>query len=194
VQAVSDAGKPSGRLQLLLVAAVFIVPLLLATWLYYRGGSLQPQARANHGALLEPIVDVDDVLADSDILTLHEDRWLLVYPHQGACEEECRDGLYSIRQMRLMLGREMDRVTRVFLHGDIAPDTVFLGSEHEGLVALEDGELSALLAARRPPAEPEGGYYLVDPQGNLVMYFAPTLAPRDIVADLKRLLKLSHIG
>ncbi len=191
---MAETRNPATRVQLLLVAAVFIGPLLLAVWLYFRGAGLQPAGRANHGALLEPIVDLDEALPDSDIGALHDGRWLLVYAHAGPCDSACRDGLHAIRQMRLMLGREMDRVTRVFLHGDIAPDTVFIATEHEGLIALQDRELGDLLSARRPPAEPDGGYYLVDPHGNLVMYFQPTLAPRDIVADLKRLLRLSHIG
>lgn len=187
-------GKPGGRLQLALIAAVFIGPLLAAAWLYFGAASLQPAGRANHGALLEPIVDLDEALPGSAIGDLHRDRWLLVYPFAGPCEADCRQGLYTIRQLRLMLGREMDRLDRIFLHGAIPPDTVFLANEHEGLVALRDGGLSELLAARRPAAETPGGYYLVDPFGNLVMYFSPELAPGDIVADIKRLFRLSRIG
>jgi hypothetical protein len=88
----------------------------------------------------------------------------------------------------------MERLGRIFLHGETPPDTVFLANEHEGLVALEDGELSELLALRTPAAVAEGGYFLVDPHGNLILYFAPDLAPRDIVADIERLLRLSRIG
>jgi hypothetical protein len=41
---------------------------------------------------------------------------------------------------------------------------------------------------------PAGGYYLVDPLGNLVMYFRPDLDPSDMVDDIKHLLRLSRIG
>jgi hypothetical protein len=191
---MTEPRKRSGRLQLLLIAAVFLGPLLVAAWLYFSGGALQPQGRANHGTLLEPVVNLDDALPGSPITGLHEGLWLLVYANPDACEEECRDRLYAGRQMRLMLGREMDRLGRIFLHGETAPDTVFLAAEHEGLVAMQDRELSDLLAAGTPATEPGGGYYLVDPHGNLVMYFSPTLAPRDIVDDIKRLLRLSRIG
>ena len=34
----------------------------------------------------------------------------------------------------------------------------------------------------------------MDPLGNLVMYFEPETDPRDMVEDIKRLLKLSRIG
>jgi hypothetical protein len=39
-----------------------------------------------------------------------------------------------------------------------------------------------------------GGVYLIDPLGNLVMYFPPDLDPKDAVRDIKHLLKLSNIG
>ncbi len=154
----------------------------------------RPGGGANHGALLEPIVNLDEALPASGLRALHRGRWLLVYPDAGPCDSGCRAALYTIRQLRLMLGREMDRLGRILLHGDIPPDTVFLAREHEGLVALEDGELSELLAASKPASAADGGYYLVDPHGNLVMYFSPDLAPRNIVADIKRLLRLSRIG
>ena len=93
-----------------------------------------------------------------------------------------------------MLGKEMERVGRIFLHGDQAPDTVFLGAEHSGLIALQDRATSRLLSNKKPGELSTGGYYLVDPLGNLVMYFHPEIDPRNMVDDIKRLLKLSRIG
>jgi hypothetical protein len=191
---MDDSRKRGGRLQLILIAALFLGPLLVAAWLYLDGESLRPEGRANHGTLLEPIVNLDEALPGSKLPELRDGRWLLVYPYEGPCGSECRQGLYTIRQLRLMLGGEMERMGRIFLHGETPPDTVFLANEHEGLVALEDGELSELLALRKPAEAADGGYYLVDPHGNLILYFAPDLAPRDIVADIERLLRLSRIG
>jgi hypothetical protein len=160
-----------GRLQLLFVAAVFLGPLIVAAWMYYQGGSLQPQGRTNHGALLEPIENLANELPDS-----------------------CQDALYKLRQSRLMLGKEMDRLTRVFLHGNTPPDTVFLAEEHAGLMTIEDSSLTRLLNNKKPADLPANGYYLIDPLGNLVMYFRPDLDPSEMVDDIKRLLKLSRIG
>ena len=93
-----------------------------------------------------------------------------------------------------MLGKEMDRLRRVFLHGSSPPDTVFLANEHQGLITLEDSSLSDLLNKKRPARLSAGGYFLIDPLGNLVMYFRPDIEPSDMVDDIKRLLKLSRIG
>ncbi len=188
------SNKPRGRWQLLLLASVFFGPLIVASWLYYGGDSMQPEGRANAGALLEPITHIPDVLPESSLLAGAEGRWLLVYSNLESCGEECRDALYTIRQSRLMLGREMDRILRIFLHGETPPDTIFLAEEHEGLVTLADAQMSALLADKRPAELAAGGYYLVDPHGNLVMYFHPDMDPGEMVDDIKRLLRLSRIG
>ena len=183
-----------GRLQLLLVAAVFLGPLIVAAWMYYQGGSLQPQGRTNHGALLEPIENLANELPDSAIHVLYQQSWVLLYAQNTACDTDCQDALYKLRQSRLMLGKEMDRLTRVFLHGNTPPDTVFLAEEHAGLMTIEDGNLTRLLNSKKPADLPANGYYLIDPLGNLVMYFRPDLDPSEMVDDIKRLLKLSRIG
>lgn len=191
---MSAPNRPKARLQFVLIALVFLGPLAVATWLYYFGSDLAPTARSNHGVLLEPIVNLDSELPDSTVLDLHDSHWLLIYANGGACDEPCQFSLYTQRQSRLMLGKEMDRLIRVFLHGDTAPDTVFLATEHSGMVAIEDAGLQSLLQNKRPADLPDGGFYLIDPLGNLVMYFRPDLDPSDMVSDIKRLLRLSRIG
>lgn len=184
----------AARLQLLLIALVFIGPLILAAWLYFGGTALQPEGRTNHGELLEPIVNIRDAVPESPLHEHNDGHWLLVYPNEGVCDAACEFSLYTVRQSRLMLGKEMDRLGRVFLHGESLPDTVYLAEEHQGLVALSDSRINALLNNKRPKAVSAGGYYLVDPLGNLVMYFPPEIEPSDMVEDIKHLLKFSRIG
>ena len=190
---MTEARKGSGRLQLLLIAIVFLGPLLVAAWMYF-GGNLAPEGRSNHGVLLEPIVNVGEALPGSALEPLYENTWLLVYADRAPCQDACRDRLLTQRQSRLMLGREMDRLTRVFLHGDTAPDTVFLAAEHAGLITIEDADAFDLLENKKPTTLAAGGFYLIDPLGNLVMYFEPGIDPYDMVDDIKHLLKLSRIG
>ena len=182
-----------GRLVFLLLAAVFLGPLALAAWMYY-AGQLQPEGRTNHGVLLEPIVNLPDTVAESPLHATGDGQWILLYANDAACDDPCKHSLYTLRQSRLMLGREMDRLVRVFLHGETLPDTLFLAEEHEGLVTFQDGALQDLLESRRPADVAAGGYYLVDPLGNLVMYFEPDIYPSAMVEDIKHLLELSRIG
>jgi hypothetical protein len=183
-----------GRLQLLLIAAVFLGPLALAAWLYFAGQGLAPEGRTNHGTLLQPIVRLTDALPESPLHEHNDGHWVLLYANAGACDEACEFSLYTLRQSRLMLGKEMDRLVRVFLHGESVPDTVLLADEHKGLVTLQDSSLNALLDKAKPASVAHGGYYLVDPLGNLVMYFQPDVDPGMMVEDIKHLLEFSRIG
>jgi len=181
------------RVQMLLIASVFFGPLAVATWMYY-GGYFQPEGRTNHGALLEPIINVVAEAPGSMVATSGDGYWVLIYTDDGECAESCKKALYTIRQSQKMLGKEMDRLLRVFLHGESSPDTVFLADEHAGLISLRDEDLSVLLNNKKPAELSAGGYFLMDPLGNLVMYFEPDMDPSDMVDDIKRLLKLSRIG
>jgi cytochrome oxidase Cu insertion factor (SCO1/SenC/PrrC family) len=183
-----------GRFQLLLIASVFFGPLILAAWLYFSGAGLQPAGRTNHGELLQPLESIRDALPNSATKAYLGGSWLLVYSNDGVCDEACKYALFTLRQSRLMLGKDMDRLVRVFLHGDTAPDTVFLADKHAGLTTLRDSGFSDLLKNKKPAELSDGGYYLVDPLGNLVMYFRPDIDPDDMVEDIKHLLELSRIG
>ena len=44
------------------------------------------------------------------------------------------------------------------------------------------------------PVETAGRIYIVDPLGNLMMSYAPNAPQKALLEDLRKLLKLSHIG
>lgn len=184
----------SGRSQLVLVALVFVVPLAAAIVLYYAGDRWHPQGRTNQGELLSPVVNLREALPGSELGERVADQWALVYLRRGPCGDACRGALYRLRQSRLMLGNDMNRVQRVFLHGPDAPDKVFLAREHPGMIVLADPAAASLIESARPAGHDAGGYFLLDPLGNLVMYFPAGIRPRHMVDDLKHLLELSRIG
>jgi hypothetical protein len=190
---VTQQLSKGGRLQISIIALVFFGPLIVATWMYM-SGRLQPEGRTNHGELLLPAVNLGDVLGESPILGASDAPWRLVYANEAVCDDPCVEALYRLRQIRLMLGKDMDRVGRIFLHGDSAPDKVFLDEQHQGLITITDMALSELLEERRPKEVPPGGIYLVDPLDNLIMYFSPDILPGDMADDVEHLLELSRIG
>ena len=169
---------------LIAAADIFVLPTL---------GDVLPTVLSEAMAARKPIVASD--VGGVPEMVEHAANGLLVPPADAAqLADACAHSLYTLRQSRLMLGREMDRLVRVFLHGDTAPDTVLLADENGGLVVINDGALRVLLDKKKPAALEAGGYYLIDPLGNLVIYFRPDIDPSAMVEDIKHLLELSRIG
>ena len=187
----TEIKRGPARLQLAMIAALFIGPLLIAAWLYY-SGSFAPGDRSNHGLLLEPVVHLPD--SHPTLPEIAGGHWLLVYATETECHEDCLATLHAQRQLRLMLGNDMSRVTRMFLQANTTADRVVFDEEDTGLEVLHDQDLARDLWSALPAGTPPGGLFLIDPLGNLVMYFQSTLDPRDMVDDIKHLLKLSRIG
>ncbi len=183
-----------GRLMLVGVAIVFLGPLIAAFVLYF-GGGWSPQGSAEHGALiLPPRLMPDDPLNSRQPATRLRDKWTLLIVEPAACDESCRKALYETRQLRRALGKDMDRVQRVWVLTHGHADTGFVNTEHPDLVVVDsdDSAGSSLLDVIGPHTA--GEVFLIDPHGNLMMRFPPGLGMRAIHTDLKRLLKVSQIG
>jgi hypothetical protein len=203
---MSDAGEPGrrrARSQIWLLIAVFFAPLALAFLLYYSAGGWRPAGSTSHGDLINPARPLPGVaLTSASGATLDaralRGKWTLLYVGDGACDVRCREALLLIRQTRLALGDDMARVQRVFLVTAHCCDMRYLEGQHPGLITAkaDDPAGRELLAAfpERGAVDSPGRIYVVDPLGNLMMSYAPDAPRRGLLEDMKRLLKLSHIG
>ena len=191
----------SGRGALIGLAALFFIPLMGAFWLYYSGG-WRPMGSTNHGELISPARP----LAQYELTTLggstakenlFRGKWTLLYIDDGRCDETCRQALWTIRQTRLLLAEDMDRVQRVFIAESNCCDSAFLTAEHPGLETLQvsgDQAQAWLTQFPRDAAGVTPYIFIVDPLGNLMMRFDSRQNPKGLLQDLEKLLKLSHIG
>jgi cytochrome oxidase Cu insertion factor (SCO1/SenC/PrrC family) len=195
-----------GRRQFLLLAALFFVPLALAFWLYYGPGDWRPGAAGtNKGDLIDParpLPQADLPIAGGSPVRgeFMRGKWSLLYVGDGQCDERCRKALYLTRQTRIALNKDADRVERVFLATGDCCDNEFLENEHPDLVvAIAASPQAAALLAEFPtyddgPVESAGRIYVVDPLGNLLLSYSATAPDKALLTDLKKLLRLSHIG
>ena len=116
----ADHARRRGRRQLLLLAALFFIPLALAFWLYYGPGNWHPVGGTNQGDLIDPAVTLPlAALSTADGTTLAPDflrgKWTMLYIGDGACDQHRRKALYVSRQSRIALNKDMQRIQRVFL-------------------------------------------------------------------------------
>lgn len=200
----NEALPNSSRRPLLLVFAIFLAPLAAAFLVYY-GFDWRPTGDTSNGDLITPARPLPAVGLPTPeggltpATFLHE-KWSMVYIGNGACDADCRRALTDMRQVRLALNNEMTRVQRVFLYAGDCCDAQYFAAEQAGLIIAKiDGETGAALLAQFPSdgdrsALERRRVYLVDPLGNLMMSYAPEAAAKGMLTDLKKVLKLSHIG
>ena len=181
------------------LAALFLLPLAISFWMYY-GNTWRPAAMTNHGELFRPArplprAELRDAAGNVAAANPLEGNWSLVYVGGGQCDDACKTALYFMRQTRLSLNNEMTRVSRTFLATRQCCNREFLEREHTGLLVLDatGPEATELLKAFPPTDQPQS-LFIVDPLGNLVMRYDVREDPKGLLTDLKKLLKLSHIG
>lgn len=174
------------------LAALFFLPLALSFWMYY-GAAWHPTGRTNHGELIQPARPLQ--VAQWPAAGVLRERWSLVYIGRGDCDAACRNTLLVMRQTRLSLNNEMTRLNRIFLVTGDCCDREFLHREHPGLIVLDAEDAHAqILLSGFPAADRADSLFVVDPLGNLVMRFDARDNPKGLLEDLRKLLKLSHIG
>jgi hypothetical protein len=181
------------------LAALFLLPLILAFYTYY-ATAWRPLGRVNHGTLVSPARPLPVVAlprapaSDTAAAATLRDHWTLVYVGDGACDADCRAALLVMRQTRLGLNNDMTRVARVFLaSGNCCVQTAD-GAE-AGLAVLDaSGAAAAALLGLFPIDGRAHSIYVVDPLGNLMMSYDARTDPHGLLEDLRKLLRLSHIG
>src|SRR5262249_48967952 len=127
--------------------------------------------------------------------SLFRHTWTLVYVGPGTCDDSCRHSLYVMRQVRVALNNEMNRVERVFLATSDCCDRSFLTQEHSGIVAVDaSGAPVRPVVSEFPPDLREHSLFVIDPLGNLMMRFDTRQDAKGLLQDLQKLLRLSSIG
>lgn len=188
----------SGRMQMALILLVCAAPVVASYWAFYvaRPGG----GEAAYGSLIQPTVampevDAIDLQGRSVPLRSLKGQWLLVVVGAAACDAGCEQRLLLQRQLREMLGRDRDRVDKVWLITDEAA----LKPELRQALAT----VPAVTVLRLPGAvvqtwlKPAAGQsledhlYLVDPMGEWMMRVPAAPDPAKVKRDLERLLRAS---
>ena len=193
----SDDARRRGRRQFVLIASIFVVPLLTAVALYH---SLDWRPVVNaRGTLIDPPLTLDSAgltLADGEQAPPDalRGRWSVLRPVAGPCGERERALLGELARVRLALDKDAGRVQRVLVHDGGCRASDFESGATD-LKVYSTAMTGAGWLARFPPAvDGAPGIYIVDPHGNLMMSYPAAGSARGLLSDLERLLRLSSIG
>lgn len=180
-----NSPKKSGAKPLILLFLVFILPVAAAKIVLsldlYRGGA------TNKGELLPIGTSYQSLMMDNP----KPREWQLLYLLPNKCDQQCQDHLYILQQSHIALGRDQDRV-------------------HTLILLSQDSDLHALTAYKFDTAKANGAMIkmldsqqmiVVDPLGSLVMRYPAVngldrqiMQGKSLIADLRKMLKLSRVG
>lgn len=185
--ATAPHGQKNGKLILMAIIAVGILPLLAA--LYFRYVS-PPTVKAMVGEPLIPVALPFELLQRSDGAALEHPevsgKWLVIFAAPGTCDERCQHTLYLTRQARTAQGRNMARVERLWLITDTSVPTADLLAAHPDLITIKaiDDKVFQFLGERASRK-----IHLVDRRGMLVFRYADDPEPKAFIRELGKLVK-----
>mgnify|MGYP000036993743 CR=1 FL=1 len=186
-----------GRWKMVLLLLVCAAPVIASYFTYY---VVRPDARRHYGELISPQkdlpqADAQNLQGEKVALPSLKGQWLLVTVASGQCNAQCQQNLYFQRQLREVMGKEKDRMDRVWLLTDdapVAPDLLpALNQAH--VLRIAPAVLQSWLAPAQGHAL-EDHLYVVDPLGHWMMRFP---AHMDVASaskakkDLERLMRAS---
>jgi len=185
---VSPGQRLRGRLQLIMILAVVIGPMLLASAMYHWRFWV-PETRSYHGEL----IGNGQTLTDLGVVGVNQAGWQLLVTVPQQCDERCKELVYLARQVHIGLNREVSRASHALA---IAQP---LNADYEAQLQREYPQLG------RYPLQPEAynktagthegaQLWIVDPHGNVVLRYDNSIKGKAILNDLRHLLKISQIG
>lgn len=189
------------RYQLLLLMLMPIGVVLLATFVFYTRIGM-PEGTRNKGTLIVPPVQVNDLgLRDEQgnpvrLESTKPQVWIFLIAHPAVCDEACRKEFWEVRQTHIALGKYQNNIRRVWLvtEGQIDAGTrEWLATEQPGwqLLYVQPGQWQQLLqqSVEGAASLQKARFHLVDPRGFVMMYYDAGDTYKDVITDMKFLLK-----
>ena len=179
--------RRKGRWQLILILLMVIGPMVLAT-LMYKLQFWVPDNRSDHGEMIGNGQTRADIGVQAD-----EQRWQLLVTAPAACAADCQQLVYLARQLQIGLGRDASRASHALASAQP------VSAEYEAKLKAEYPQLQRLpldlpTFKQNAAAPGDAQLWIVDPHGNLVLRYDARVKGKDLLNDLRHLLKLSNIG
>ncbi|WP_394129225.1 hypothetical protein [Shewanella maritima] len=175
------------RKSLLLLLAVFILPIaaakLVLSFDLYQGGA------TNKGQLFDNNMSYQSLNMENP----SPQHWQVVFLMPQRCTEQCQERLYILNQSYIALGKGRDRVTPV-IATTASSDTGALSELNIDFATVKASPEFAQLLTQQ-------NMIIIDPLGSLVMDYPAVQGQqqnialgKSMIADLRKMLKLSRVG
>lgn len=190
----------SGRIKMLLILLVCASPVIASYFTYF---VIRPEGRTNYGELVLPprplppagelpLSDLDGRPVAAESL---RGQWLLVVVAGGRCDVACEKALFLQRQLRETLGKERDRLDKLWLVSDtqaVRPEVLkAISTGTPATVLRVPPEALARWLTPAPGETLEQHMLVIDPMGEWMMRVPADPDPARLKRDIERLLRAS---
>jgi len=177
----------TARKELWVLLAMFVLPIVLGTLTYYYVVDEGVSSTVNYGEFVQPIITTEQSDIDLEGENTLQGLWTLAYVDQS-CDAACNTSIKNIKDTRILMNADMRRVQRIAIIADSS-----------GPSEIDEGLISATITGdtvmARLKAYPQRSIFLIDPLGNIMLYYQPdSFDIKRVIKDLKRLFKYSRIG
>lgn len=176
----------------------FIIPIMLAQYLFKHASTLHLKT-TNKGTLVTPVISPNQLPFKPLI-----NQWSLLYNSESCCDKDCLMNLLVVHQIIKSFGADSSRLRSVLL----LPNTCSLRPINQ---VFSKDTIRTVVILTTPNQPVSAGHslskaaqnnlhlatnqlYIIDPHGNLIMFYKKHYNPLDLYTDLSQLLRVSSIG
>lgn len=176
-----------GRWILIVLFVVILGPVLVAGVLRFSGW--KPQGTRNHGEMLKPVVDLRAVVPQlaegGDYAWSPAERmWRIALAPPTNCGPPCASLLHDLDKTWQLFGHDADHVEILWIGEPVAGAPAY---DEVRMLRADPALRERLLRVDDPAGVP---VYVIDPNGFVVLRYAPGFDPLHLRADVSKLLKL----
>lgn len=186
---------------LLLLFAVFVVPLLVAMAMFAMRGQWSITNPISHGQLIypaQPISSFEFSTATQSAGTREylQTKWTYFLYIPATCNLECEAALFKVRQTIRSMGKDINRIQYMMLSEPSKPPIIDqrIMQRHPQLVVGQLTKWQTEVDVEKRELLEAGVLYIIDPLGNLMMRYDMNATSKGMLKDLKKLLRTSNIG
>jgi cytochrome oxidase Cu insertion factor (SCO1/SenC/PrrC family) len=177
----------TARKEFWMLLAMFILPIAFGTLFFYANPNYFSESTVNYGELVRPVIATDEGDIKIDGGASLQGIWTMVYV-SSRCDDVCEKAVVDMKTIRTLMNADMRRIQRMI----IIEDNSTLTSDDKTLIKARVISEKLTQSLKKYT---ENAIYLIDPIGNIMLYYEPqNIDIRLVIKDLKRLFKYSRIG
>ena len=170
-----------------MLLAMFVLPIAFGTLFFYANPNYFSESTVNYGELVRPVIVIDESDIEIDSGASLQGIWTMVYV-SSHCDDVCENAVADMKTIRTLMNDDMRRIQRMI----IIKDNSTPKNRDESLIKAK---ITSEKLTQNLKKYTENAIYLIDPIGNIMLYYEPqNIDIRLVIKDLKRLFKYSRIG